>query len=216
MGRTLSARQVLSVRNASITLGGEWGRCVGTMNRHGVVFFWGQSGNGKTTAVVSFSRELTRWGRVLYLPLEEGLGLSFQNTLVRTGAVDCGRRFQVLEKCTLEELDGRLSRPKSPEFVVVDSFQYMRVGYREYLTFKERHPDKLLVFVSHADGRQPAGRAARSVMYDADLKIWVEGYKAFSKGRFIGPDAEAVIWAKGADEYWGGKLNGRNGHGGED
>ena len=54
MGRTLSARQVLSVRNASITLGGEWGRCVGTMNRHGVVFFWGQSGNGKTTAVVSF------------------------------------------------------------------------------------------------------------------------------------------------------------------
>ncbi len=216
MGRTLSARQVLSVRNASITFGGEWGRCVGTMNRHGVVFFWGQSGNGKTTAVVSFSRELTRWGRVLYLPLEEGLGLSFQNTLVRTGAVDCGRRFQVLEKCTLEELDVRLSRPKSPEFVVVDSFQYMHVGYREYLTFRERHPDKLLVFVSHADGRQPAGRAARAVMYDADLKIWVEGYKAFSKGRFIGPDAEAVIWARGADEYWGGKLNGRNGHGGED
>ena len=73
------------------------------------------------------------------------------------------------------------------------------------MAFKERHPNKLLIFVSHAEGRQPAGRAAKSVMYDAGLKIWVEGYKAFSKGRFIGDLGYAVIWEQGMEEYWAGK-----------
>lgn len=36
-------------------------------------------------------------------------------------------------------------------------------------------------------------------MYDASLKIWVEGYKAFSKGRYIGSNGgEYVIWEDGA------------------
>lgn len=49
----------------------------------------------------------------------------------------------------------------------------------------------------------PAGKAAKSVMYDASLKIWVEGYKAISKGRFIGKTGEYVIWDDGARGYWG-------------
>ena len=44
--------------------------------------------------------------------------------------------------------------------------------------------------------------AATSVMYDADLKIWVEGYVAFSKGRYQGATGEYTIWEKGAYDYW--------------
>ena len=32
----------------------------------------------------------------------------------------------------------------------------------------------------------------------------VEGYKAFSKGRFIGPTGECTIYEEGARRYWGG------------
>ena len=39
-------------------------------------------------------------------------------------------------------------------------------------------------------------------MYDADLKIWVEGYVAFSKGRYQGATGEYTIWEKGAYDYW--------------
>ena len=201
----MTARQVLEVRHKEILLGGEWGRCVGAMSRHGVVFFWGNSGNGKTSAVLSLCRELARFGRVLYVALEEGCSLSFQNAVRRSGLADCGSRFQVLRKATLEELDERLSRKKSPEFVAIDSFQYLNMSYRQYVSFKLRHQDKLLILISHADGKQPAGRAAKSVIYDADLKIWVEGWTAFSKGRFIGETGKAVLWEKGADGYWGEK-----------
>ena len=136
-----------------------------------------------------------------------GFSLSLQNTLKRFGVQECGGRFQVLASASVEDLDERLSRPKSPEFVVIDSFQYLQISYRRYIAFKEAHRNKLIILVSHADGKQPAGRAAKSVKYDASLKIWVEGYKAFSKGRFIGPTGEAVIWEKGAAEYWGDNSN---------
>lgn len=204
MARSLSAKQVLDIRREEITLGGEWEDCIGAMDRHGVVFVWGNSGNGKSSAVISLCKELAKYGKVLYMSKEESFSLSFQNSLRRFGMMECGKRFQVID-CEMEELDAKLSGKRSPEFVVIDSFQYVQMSYRQYQSFKERHRDKLLVFVSHADGKQPSGRAARSVMYDAGLKIWVEGYKAFSKGRFIGRTGEAVIWQKGAEEYWGKK-----------
>ena len=75
------------------------------------------------------------------------------------------------------------------------------MSYKEYLNFKELFPNKLLIFISHADGKNPAGRSAKSVMYDASLKIWVEGFRATSKGRFIGPIGEYVIWDKPAEIY---------------
>ena len=104
---------------------------------------------------------------------------------------------------SFEEMDERLSKPRSWAFVVIDSFQYTPMSYKEYIAFKERHRNKLLIFVSHADGKRPDGRAASKVMYDASLKIWVEGYKAFSKGRFIGPTGECTIYEEGARKYWG-------------
>lgn len=202
MEKSLSISQLLRIHHPSITMDGEWGDCVGTIDRHGTVFFWGNSGNGKSTAVLSFCKQLSLYGRVLYLPLEEGCSLSLQNSVRRLGLADCGSGFQILARTTFEELDKRLSKPKSPEFVAIDSLQYLGITYRQYQAFKARHRNKLLIFISHADGKQPAGRAAKSIMYDADLKIWVEGHTAFSKGRFIGETGRAVLWEKGAYDYW--------------
>lgn len=201
--KTLSAKQALSIRKNTIVPGGIWTDCIGEMDRHGVVFFWGNSGQGKTSAVVSFCKELCAFGNVLYVSLEEGFSLSMQNTLRRFGMQECGTRFQIAESMSMAELEERLKKQRSPEFIVIDSFQYAQMSYRDYIKFKEAHRNKLLIFISHADGKQPEGRAARSVKYDAGLKIWVEGHVAVSLGRFIGRTAKAVIWRKKAEEYWG-------------
>lgn len=203
MAKSLSAKQIMTISHPTLRLGGEWGNCVGEMDRHGVVFFWGNSGNGKTSAVVSLCKELCNFGNVLYVSLEEGFSLSMQNTLRRFGMQECGSRFQVLDSFSIEDLEARLKKQRSPEFIVIDSFQYTRMSYREYLRFKEAHRNKLLIFVSHAVGRQPMGKPAISVMYDAMLKIWVEGFVAQSKGRFIGRTKKAIIWRHGAESYWG-------------
>ncbi len=110
MGRTLSAKQVLTIKRRTIRLGGIWDDCVGEIDRTGVVFFWGNSGNGKTSAVVSFCKALCAHGKVLYLPLEEGLGGTTQDAIRRYRADECGSRFQYNDSMSFEEMDERLSK----------------------------------------------------------------------------------------------------------
>lgn len=206
MRRTLSAVQALSVRNKTLEVAQEWQGCLGQeIARHGIVFIWGNSGNGKSSAVMAFAKMLAGSGKTLYVSKEEGYSLSFQNTLRRFGMQDCGASFQVIDNESIDGLIERLSRPKSPEFVIIDSVQAMGIGSRQYKQLREALRNKLLVFVSQADGKRPAGRTAVSMMYDADLKIWVEGHTAFSKGRFMGDTKEYVTWEEGAQRYWEGR-----------
>jgi hypothetical protein len=123
--------------------------------------------------------------------------------LVRHGLSKVGSRFHLLNAEPMTELKERLARRKSYNIIVIDSFQYTQMSYRDYIQFKEQNKDKLIVFISHAKGSLPRGSAAEGVMYDATLKIWVEGFKAFSKGRFIGQTGEFTIWDEGAERYWG-------------
>ena len=207
MARTLSAKQVLAKKFKTIELGGKWDDCIGSIGRKGVVFFWGNSGNGKTSAVVLFCKALCQLGlRGIYLSKEEGTDLTMQNTLRRLGMMDCGRLFQIDGRMSLDELSDRLAKPRSADFCVIDSVQYVQMTYKRFLEFKERHKNKLIILVSQTKGRAPDGRPATRMMYDASLKIWVEGYKAFSKGRFIGPTGEYIIWEDGAKKYWEGKT----------
>ena len=87
--------------------------------------------------------------------------------------------------------------------MVIDSFQYTQMSFKDYQEFKNRHRDKLIIFISQADGNRPSGRTAVSVMYDATLKIWVEGYRAISKGRYFGSKGYYTIWEERAKVYWG-------------
>ena len=201
MARTLSAKQVLTIKFDTIRLGGGWDDCIGEIETTGVWFIWGNSGNGKTSAVVSLCKELSAFGKVLYNSREEGVSLTMQNTLRRYGMGELGSRFQ-LANMPLQELDEKISQQRSPKFVVLDSFQFMGLTYKDFRAFCEKHKNRLLIFVSRTRGRQPEGRAATSAMYDASCKIWVEGYKAFSKGRFVGATGEMTIWDEGAKKYW--------------
>ena len=201
MARTLSAKQVLTIKFDTIRLGGGWDGCVGEIETTGIWFIWGNSGNGKTSAVVSLCKELSAFGKVLYNSREEGVSLTMQNTLRRYGMGELGSRFQ-LANMSLQELDEKISQQRSPKFVVLDSFQFMGLTYKDFRAFCEKHKNKMLIFVSRTRGRQPEGRAAISAMYDASCKIWVEGYKAFSKGRFVGTTGEMTIWDEGAKKYW--------------
>ena len=163
----------MTIKHDTITLGGVGTDCIGEMDSKGFVFIWGQSGNGKTSAVMMFCKELVKFGKVLYLSEEEGYSLSMQNTL---------RRFSMNE---------------------ADSIQKFGLTFSQYLLLSQTFPNKLFVLISQAKGKEPDGRPAFRMKYLAGLKIWVEGYTAFSKGRFIGATGKAVIWEEGARDYWG-------------
>ena len=201
--RALSVSDVLRLKRETYTFEGAWAEAFGQPEQNGVWFVWGGSGNGKTSFVLQLCKELSRFGRVAYDSLEEGASLTMQNAFVKMGMQDVARRFVLLDREDMELLDARLGKRKSPDIVVIDSFQYTGMTFRDYQAFKERHADKLLIFISQADGSKPAGRTAVSVMYDAALKIFVSGYRAISKGRYFGTKGYYTIWEERARLIYG-------------
>lgn len=202
MKRAYSIKDIMNKKYKTFPFTGKWEDAFGHPAREGVWFVWGNSGNGKTSFVLQLCKELCRYDRVAYNSLEEGTGLTLQRSLQRHGMAEVKNRLTFISE-DIEALKVRLRQHKSFNIIVIDSLQYTRMNYRDYLALRIAFPNKLFIFVSHARGRNPKGDTAISVMYDATLKIYVEGYKAFSKGRFIGKTGEYTIWQEKADEYWG-------------
>ena len=204
MARAYSASEVLAKKVPSIPFEGKWRAAFGEPGRTGVWLIWGQSANGKSSFAMQLARELCKYGKVAYNSLEESLSLSFQQNMQRCRMGEVGGRFLVLDRESLEELSLRLDKQRSPDFIIIDSLQYTGLNYAEYKRLKEKHPKKLFIFISHADGDKPKGATADKVQYDADMKILVQGYRAICKGRFI-PEAgqHYSIWAEAEAKYWG-------------
>ncbi len=203
MRRTLSAAQVLRIKNDTILPGGGWGSCFGEIDRTGIVFVSGPSTGGKSSAALDFAKHLVPFGKVLYLTNEEGFRSSFQERIKRFNIQTVGAAFQFINHEPVSELIARLEKRRSADFVVIDSIQDTKITRGEYEALKQMSARKLLIFVSRIEGRLPIGRLARDIKFDADLKVWVEGGRAISNGRYIGPVGFCDVIKDKAIEYWG-------------
>ncbi|MEJ5303232.1 MAG: hypothetical protein HPY80_03590 [Bacteroidales bacterium] len=197
--RALYPTQLESKKMATMAFDGPWLALVGQPERSGSWLIWGNSGNGKTSFALQLAGYLTRFGRVAYNSLEEGISESLKRSVKINGLVGI-KNLILLDKEPLDELTERLERPKSPAIVIIDSIQYTGLNYRDYKNLRDSFRNKLFVFVSHAEGREPAGRTARSIRYDANVKIYIEGYVAYAVSRY-GGGKPYVIWEQGADNY---------------
>lgn len=200
--RAMTVTNILTKSYNLFPFSGEWKAAFGCPEKRGVWFIWGNSGNGKTTFILQLIKYLAQFDKVLLNSLEEGTSHTIQEGFIRVGMGEVASKVLIVSE-GIESLTERLLQRKSPGIVIIDSFQYFQISYKQYIAFKEQFNSKLIIFISHCDGRLPAGRAAKSVMYDATLKVWVEGYKAFSKGRYIGEKGFITIWPEAARRFWG-------------
>lgn len=200
--RAYSPVDLLSMKIPRYDFEGRWEALVGRPAAGGTWIIWGSPGNGKTSFVMQLAKYLCRFGRVVYDSLEEGTSLSVQTSMRRHGMLEVSRRFTLLDREPIEVLSLRLDRHKSPGVAIIDSLQYSGLTYKGYQLLKERHRGKLLIFVSHAEGLRPGGRVGKSVEYDADVKIYVSGFTAHCKSRFLErPGVPYVIWEEGAARF---------------
>ena len=196
-------REVLSMKFDTFPFSGAWYDAFGTPERRGIWIIWGNTGSGKTSFVMQLCKELCKYGRVAYDSLEEGACLTMQNSLKRFNMQEVNGKFLLLDVEPIDQLCLRMKRQKSPDFVVIDSLQYTQMTYAQFIKIKEAYRNKLIIFISHASGTNPDGRVAKKVAFDAALKIYVEGKRAFSKGRFIGPVGHFDVWPEEAAAYYG-------------
>ncbi len=202
MKRALTINDIFNYRARTLPFADKWLAAIGEPELTGSWIIWGGSSNGKTRFALQLAQYMARYCRVAYDSLEEGLSLSLRTAIETVGFADVKRNFCLLDKESIPDLMQRLKRQRSPQVVIIDSLQYTGLSYQDYKMLRDTFRHKLFIFISHGEGREPKGNVAKSVKYDAFVKIYVEGFKAFSQSRF-GGGAEYVIWDSGARTYWG-------------
>lgn len=201
MSRAFSPNEVLSRRFKLAEFEGDWLSLVGKPELSGAWLIWGSSANGKTRFSLQLAKYMSKFGRVAYNSLEEGISESLKQAIKDSEFK--GSNVIFLDKETLPTLLERLAKHKSPRIVIIDSLQYTGMTYKDYKKLKEQFPSKLFIFISHASGKEPKGRTAESIRYDVSVKIRIEGFKAFADSRYLKIKSEPyTIWHEGAEKYW--------------
>lgn len=203
MKRAHSVHSILSKKFDTLSWSEPWVEAFHKPQTVGAWFIWGSSANGKTSFVLQLCKELSNYYKTAYLALEEGESKTLQDAIKRAAFSKEERKNFIILDESISGLRKRLKKQRPPRVIVIDSFQYTGLSFQDYMDLYKEHNDKLFIFTSHADGKQPSGRTAKRVMFDASLKIWVEGFRAISKGRYIGNKGYYDIWKEGALAHWG-------------
>lgn len=202
--RGMTPRQTASQNIKRFPFTGEWYDAFKRPERSGVWIAWGKSGNGKTSFVMQLTKYLCQWERALFFSLEEGRGGTLVDSIERHGLQEVGNRILFYSSTPFAELKEIIRAHPHHRIIVIDSLQYLRIRGTQYIQFKEEFArDRIIIFTSHATGDSPRGSVAEDVMYDATQKIQVKVHLAISKGRNTGKKGFFVVWADGAEKYWG-------------
>lgn len=195
----MTPRDMANTVDRVMPMEGEWERFMGRPEECGCWIVWGRSFSGKTRLVLKLSKYIAELGyKVAYLSLEEGNSVSMRKAFAEACMEGVNGRLQLWVEMDLEEMKAELRKQRSPKVVVVDSLQYLGINYAGYKQLRREFPDKLFVMVSHADDKKdPKGNTAKSIRYDAMVKVLVDGFRARAFSRYGGGEV-MTVWEYGA------------------
>lgn len=196
--RAYSPKEIAAKTYKCLPWGSKWSIPFGEPPVTETWFICGPSASGKSSFVMQLAKCLCTFGTTLYVSYEEGVSHSFQERIERYKMDEVQGKFRVVIDDSLEELIERLARPKSPMFVIIDSFQYAGWSYEQAKSLVDRFKRKSFIFISQEYKGQPLGKAATRLKYMAGMKIRVSGFKAYCQGRFTGdPGSYFTVWEEG-------------------
>lgn len=198
MKRSYTPKDIAAKRWVTLPWDEKWSKPFGEPADNASWFISGASASGKSSFVMQLGKELCKYGLVLYLSYEEGVNQSFQRRMDYLKMDEVQGRFRVVTDDTYEELVARLKKPKSPKFIIVDSFQVSEWSYTQALELIRRFRRKCFIFISQEKKSAPMGSDAIRLRYICDMKVRVMGYKAYCQGRAIGEAGSYfVVWKEG-------------------
>jgi hypothetical protein len=200
--RALSVDNVLNYKFTGLPFEGIMREVFGTPERAGSWLIFGRSGSGKTTFNMQLARYISNFERVAYNSLEEWPSASIAAAYRRAGLRPGDSVIMVGE--SMKDFEARMMRKRSPNVMFIDSVKYTKFRWNDYQRFCEQFPKKLIIWVAHANGKEPKGQLADDIRYDSHVKIYTEGYRAHITSRYSQNGGGHIdIWPEGAKEYYG-------------
>ena len=206
--KALTVANIQNQKVERLPFAGKWYQAFRKPQTKGVWFVWGDSGSGKSSFLMQLAKEFAKTEKTVYNLLEEEPDDS--DYIERTELFmmnEVADNFLTVSY-TYEELVAYLEKKGSPKRVFIDSITYFTKKWEEYLELKRRFPDKIFVISGHADGKKPRAKIEEDIMYDAKMKIFIEGYLASCKGRTIGPNGgQFITYEEGYHKLRGAAQN---------
>lgn len=202
--RAYNVKDLLSKKFELLPFTGKWEKAFGQPCKQFSMMITGASGQGKTELAIQLSKYLTNFGKVAYNSIEQGFSHTLQMAMQRNHMENVADKFSILDKEQLPELIQRLRKQRSPDFIVIDSIQYLQANKKEYFAFKnEFYPKKGIIYISHVDGNEAKGALAKDIWYDVDIQVPVEGFRGVPKKRLNGGGEAYIINSELAAKYHG-------------
>ena len=205
--RAYNPREVSQKKYEVIKWNGQWRESFGRPAMNETWFISGASAQGKSSFVMQLAKKFCEYGKTLYVSAEEGIRQSFQRRLEMFEMNSVGRKLSIIEDPDINLLKERLSKPKSPRFIIIDSFQMANWTYQDAMELIEKFNKKSFIFISQEYKSRPMGADAVRLRYAAGVKIRVSGFMALCSGREkeTAGGGGFVVWDEGAIRY-GNKI----------
>jgi hypothetical protein len=199
MARALSVTEFDAKKFDELNVSEELHKFFGKPESNFSMIWYGKSGNGKTEgAIIILKRILQRYPRwrALYNSFEQGFSKSLQDAFRRQSMIDVKGQVLIAHKEPYLQMVERLKKKKSPQIIIIDSIQYIRLTYDQWKELRNLFPRKVFIMIAHSKGDEPEGFHAQKIEYDVDIKVLVKGYQAWPKSRF-GGNEPFMIWEEG-------------------
>lgn len=211
MAKTLNVKTFLTKKFDLLPFEGAWKDSFGQPGRQDSILIYGSSGSGKTELAMQLGKYLTNFGKVAYNSIEQRDSFTLQRSLERNNMDMVADKFQVITGAQLPELTERLRKQRSPDFLIIDSVQYLEAKKSEYFEFKEEfYKKKGLIWISQVNGKPKLesiddkikGALANDIWYDVDIQVPVVGFHGFPQKRLNGGEETFIINHERAAKYW--------------
>lgn len=198
--KVLSAQNLFAMKHSTFEFDGKWKQVLGDPPTNGAWIIFGKDKHGKTAFTLSLVKYLQDFRKVLYVSAEEGTDKLFIDNVARSGIV-ASKRIGFLPYITISELNEKLKKRNSAEIIVIDNMTIYSEEFKRngIVDFMRANPNKLLIFLSHEDRKEPSTAAGRLLKKLAKIIVRVEGLVAYVGGRC--PGGQILIHEEKADLF---------------
>ncbi len=177
---------------------------LGKVPKYFTAVIYGFSGNGKTEFSITLAKELSQFGKVLWLSYEQRHGYDLQTATKRNEMQENSGKFLVadplenIEEGTslIADLDNYLSSRGSADYVFIDSLDYTGFTMADYKYLKNKYFGKKgFIFIAHSTKNGIPNKAVtRDIIFDGGMGLFVKDFIAFpDKNRFGGFEPYVVF-----------------------
>ena len=161
----------------------------------------GDSGHGKTIYALMLMKVLGQHiGKAFYNSVEQGFSKTLQSNAKLARLYEVAGKVAFGDHLTHEEMMKKLDNKHFRcTYLFTDSRDFMKLTFEQYKQYKQ-HPRRKhlgIITICQSDGSdQPKSTDGKQIKFDADIKVHVQDFVAYSTSRF-GDTKPFVIWEKG-------------------